>query len=720
MPVNVTKVDGKLTFGLSSGGLATAMSSLDNDKLWIGWPGISSDELTSVEKSTITRKLREYGCVPVFLTNEQVKNFYEGYANDTIWPLFHYFQSFAKFDNNYWQAYLAVNKIYARVVTRYADPKATIWVHDYHLMLLPQMLRKSLPKSTIGFFLHVPFPSFEVFRLVPERKEILQGLLGANLVGFHTYDYARHFMSSVLRTLGYDNHNGTIELNDRTVVTDAFPIGIDYQKFTQSQQDTVTKKEIKTLEEHYRDKQIILCVDRLDYSKGIPNRLRAYEDFLEQNKRFHKKVVLVMIAVPSRIEVQTYKDLRDTVEQTVSRINGKYATLDWAPISYQFRNIPFELLVALYVKAAVALVTPLRDGMNLVAKEYVACKQKTSGVLILSELAGAADELQEAIRVNPNDPSSIVNALKAALTMPVREQKKRMRDMQQRISHYTVQRWANDFIMQLSNAAKSNSTIKVLNQSEKSEMVDAFRQAKTRSIFLDYDGTLMNFVTTSDPLKAMPSKTLLRLLRTLATMPNTELHIVSGRTREALESWFGKLPVTLVAEHGSWVKQQGEWSQSTFSFREYKRRLRPVLDRYAERTPGAFIEEKDFALVWHYRNTPPELAYARNSSLRHELNSLITDSDVGVFDGNKIIEIKPRAAEKGSIVNELLESAPAEFIMCAGDDYTDEDMFAAPGDAAYTIKVGPGKTRARFRVGSVEKFLDLLRALTVAAPRKAK
>jgi trehalose 6-phosphate synthase/phosphatase len=305
--------------------------------------------------------------------------------------------------------------------------------------------------------------------------------------------------------------------------------------------------------------------------------------------------------------------------------------------------------------------------------------------------------------------------------MPLKQQRQRMRNMQKRISHYTVQRWASDFIGQLGEAAQTRSdNAQIVSPGEREEIVQHFQKARERAIFLDYDGTITNFVNTPSPDGAKPSRRLTHLLRNIATLPNTRLHIVSGRTREALESWFGTLPVTLVAEHGSWIKQHGEWSQTLFSFRDAKALLLPLLERYAERTPGAFIEEKDFALVWHYRTVKPELAYARNSNLRHDVQALITDTDVGIFNGNKIIEIKPHSAQKGTVVSELLESEPADFILCAGDDYTDEDMFAALADAAYTIKVGPGKTQARFRVGSVEKLVDILQSLASLEPNKTR
>jgi trehalose 6-phosphate synthase/phosphatase len=492
-------------------------------------------------------------------------------------------------------------------------------------------------------------------------------------------------------------------VGDRVVSADAFPIGIDYNKFTSALDDPAVTAETDLLNDHYRDKRIILSVDRLDYSKGIPNRLRAFEEFLQQNPEYHKKVSLVVIAVPSRVEVQAYKNLRDTIEQMVSRINGTYATVDWTPISYQFKNIPFEQLVALYKKADVALVTPLRDGMNLVAKEYIACKQATPGVLVLSEFAGAADELQEAILINPNNLDAVVGAIKQALSMPEKQQKQRLLPMQRRISQYTIQRCAK-------NVQKDRNS-KLLTTASRRKIVTAFQQAKHRALFLDYDGCLVELIDSPDPAEATPPDDIMEMLGQFANLPNTSLFIISGRTKVALQSWFADLPVTLIAEHGSWIRQGQEWVQKQHLFGHYREQLRTILQQFMERTPGSYLEEKEFSLVWHYRNVSPELAYARNASLRHELNTILpTDSEVGVFSGNKIIEIKPRSIRKGSIVTELLRSNPSDFVLCAGDDYTDEDMFQALPNA-YTLKVGYDETSAHYQVGSVKKLRILLEML---------
>jgi len=714
LPVSVSKQDGELVFKPSSGGLATAMASLSEegtDNLWIGWPGISSDDLTPAEKATITRKLQTYNCAPVFLTREQISLFYEGYANDTLWPLFHYFESLTQYNKTYWTAYKEVNELYKKAVVKYADPQASIWIHDYHLMLLPKLLRISMPDSTIGFFLHIPFPSYEIFRQLPNRQEILQGLLGANLVGFHTYGYARHFLGSVQRILGIDNSRGSVVMADRLVKIDAFPIGIDYEKFVDALDDKQTLEEMAILEQHYEGQKIILSVDRLDYTKGIMKRLEAFEKFLKHNPSYHKKVVLVVVAVPSRIEVESYKDLRDVIEKAISRINGAYGSVAWTPISYQFRNLPFEQIVALFAKSDIALITPLRDGMNLVAKEYVASKQRTAGVLILSEMAGAVDELPEALPINPNDIDSIVTAIKTALKMPKKEQRERLKSMQRRLSLYTVQRWAADFIHELnrSKQAQMQQNNKLLRPDTEKKIVKLFKQSKKRLILLDYDGTLRNFV--SNPDRATPSKTVMELLTSLAHLPNTQVCIISGRPRKTMEEWFGHLPIAMAAEHGAWMKYDGEWSQQQVSLHEHKKTIMPILEHYAERTPGAHIEEKDFAIVWHYRNVPAELAHARNDSLRYELSQLLAGGDIGIYNGAKIIEIKPRSVQKGAVAEDLTAMHAADFILCIGDDYTDEDMFRALPEEAYTIKIGLGDTRARFQMTSVTNVLQLLRKL---------
>lgn len=720
LPVTVSKENGKLSFSPSSGGLATAMSSLKTGEkaLWIGWPGINDEELSGSEKKKIVKELEKYNCIPVFLSEDQVENFYEGYSNEGIWPLFHYFQGLAEFDENNWKHYQEVNELFAQIVAKNASSEATIWVHDYHFMLLPKMIRQKLKKASIGFFLHIPFPSFEVFRLLPNRKEILQGLLGADLIGFHIYDYVRHFNSSVARTLGSKTNNGSITHEGRLVKADAFPIGIDYKKFEKAATSTSVKNEIKLLDSHYGNKKLILSVDRMDYSKGIARRLVIFEKFLSENPRYHKKVTLVVIAVPSRTEVRAYQNLRDIIERGISKINGTYATSDWMPVSYQFQNLPFNKLVGLYVRSEIAMVTPLRDGMNLVAKEYLASKQGKPGVLILSELTGAVDELSESLVINPNDTNAGVTAIKQALAMPSAQKRSRLKVMQRRLSIYDIHRWADDFLEQLKVSSKPpvEQNIKIIDSQTQEEIAKNYQNAKKRLIILDYDGTLRVFAKNHDADAVEPKKYVVNLIKNLASNIKNDLYIISGRPKKTLEDWFGETEANLVAEHGFWMKEKGSWKRQKSDNMNFKDAARRIMEKYEERTPGAEIEEKHSSLVWHFRKVTPELAYVRSIGLSHDLRDALAGSSASVYNGNKIVEVKPRHINKGSIVENLAARTGYNFIICCGDDYTDEDMFRALAkyNGAYSVKVGTGETVARHQVKEVEDVLEILRLLQKA------
>lgn len=717
LPVSVSKVDGKLVYEASSGGLATAMSSLEaGEKIWIGWPGIDADLLSDEEKESIKVELEKQGCFPVFLTATEVSLYYEGYANNTLWPLFHYFQNVAEYANEYWEMYKTVNEKFADTTAAVVTDNAKVWIHDYHFMLLPAMLRAQLSSATIGFFLHIPFPSFEIFRLLPQRKELLNGLLGADVIGFHLYDYAQYFLESCRRLLGTPSDRGTITHDGRSIKVSSYPIGVDYDKFRKQLKNVDTVETMRNLGNSYGKQKLILSIDRLDYSKGIPERLEAFRLLLEQHPEHRGNITLLMVAVPSRTEVYAYQQLRDEIEKQVSRINGTYGTVDWAPISYQFQNRPFSEIVALYARADVMLVTPIRDGMNLVAKEYIASK-KSDGVLILSEMAGAIDELPEAISINPNNTESVYKAVHRALTMPASEQKTRLIAMQKRIRVATVQNWGKEFMNDLENvAAQEDTPHHQLSITQQQHITTRYAKASKRLIILDYDGTLRNFVKTPSPLAAAPTLRIRAALKTLTDQPNTTVAIVSGRTKRALTSWFVGLPLVLAAEHGAWKRYGRSWRQIDSNFKKDKKRIRTVMESYTSRTHGAKIEEKDHAIVWHYVNVEPATAFKRANELLHELTELLADSDLSVHEGRNIIEVKPDTANKGDVVRELHNAYGADFILCAGDDYTDEAMFHELRSApeAITIKVGPGDTAAHQRVQKPAQLLDLLEALPTA------
>jgi len=714
LPVSVSKVNGRLHFSQSTGGLATGVSSVSKsrDSVWVGWPGISSDELTAKDKVEITKELKKYKCHPIFLSKGDVENYYSGYCNATIWPLFHYFTKMTAYEPVYWESYKKVNALFYKEIKQFINDDAQIWVHDYQLMLLPQLIRDKNKEALIGFFLHTPFPSFEIFRLLPERTEILKGLLGASLIGFHTYDYVSHFLTSVTRTVGYENNLGTIDVDGRFVQTDAFPIGIDYDKFAREPKKQKVKKLVKSFDVFDNHKKIILTVDRSDYSKGIPARLDAFELFLRQNPKYLDKVIMILLAVPSREDVGAYQELRETIEQKVSRINGHYSTVDWSPIVYRHQAVPFNELSALYSKADVMLVTPLRDGMNLVAKEYVATHHKSDGVLVLSEMAGVASELTEAIQVNPNDSQMVANAIVQALEMPTKEQKVRMKAMQERISDYTISRWADDYIQELeSSKSKQLSHPKKLQQKDIKQLEKDYMSANKRLILLDYDGTLKSFVASPSKTLARPTYKVRSVIKRLTSDKRNRVMIVSGRPKNVLETFFNDKGLGLVAEHGGWIFDAGSWVKSSVTSKKWKKRVKPILEQYASRTPGALVEEKDFSLVWHYRKVSPDLAYVRKEELKMELLGMLGDGEIDVFEGQKVVEVKPRSMHKGAIVTELLSQEKWDFILSIGDDYTDEDMFRTLPDRAYTVHVGSGNTDARYQLDSVNEVVELLQNL---------
>jgi len=714
LPVSVVEKDGELAFIQSVGGLATGLSSLTTPTKthWIGWPGIASDGFTPESQAQVDHQLDRMACSPVHLSSEDVQQYYLGFSNETIWPLFHYFNLYCRFDQANWEAYVRVNRAFFDQVCRTYEPGDTIWIHDYQLMLLPEMIRAHFPEASIGFFLHIPFPSFELLRLLPWREEVLRGMLGADLIGFHEYDYARHFFSSVSRILGHEQHLSNIAFNNRIVRADAFPMGINYERFSESMKEPSVQAAVKKLEkQNPLARRLIISVDRLDYTKGITNRLEAFDAFLRAYPEYKRKVKLVVVAVPSRDEVGQYIELRERLELLTGHINGEHATIDWTPIAYMYRSLPFEELAALYSMAEVALITPLRDGMNLVAKEFLATNSQleTQGVLILSEMAGAASELSEAVVINPNSRDEIVKALRTALEMPQKERKRKNALMQDRIGRCNVGQWASDFLHSLEEikAVQEDMAMKKLTAKAKTQLVTTYSQAKKRLFFLDYDGTLIGFFP--NPESASPDERLVEIIDRLSADHRNEVVIISGRDKQTLTRWLGTLDVNLVAEHGAFLRHRGSgWMVRETLPTTWKDMIRPVMDRYVDRTPGSFVEEKSYSLVWHCRRCDPDLARLRTHELRDALISLTTNMEIGVFEGSKIIEVKNIGINKGAAADIWLGSRQHDFVFAAGDDYTDEDMFSVLPETAYSFKLGQGASNAKYQLMGPDSLRALL------------
>ena len=456
LPVSITKLDDGFQYQPSAGGLATGLRSFHKPEkdLWIGWPGSEFED--EADQNQLRKDMKAQGMVPIYLTENQIEDFYEGFSNKTIWPLFHYFKQYTEYNPHFWEVYYQVNKQFCEEIIKYAEPEDEFWIHDYQLMLLPQMLREHFPNATIGFFLHIPFPSYEMFRSLPWRNEIVHGILGADLVGFHTFDYVRHFMSTSSKITGHENRLGHINHNGRIIDVDAFPMGIDFDKFSKSIYKPETIREAINLRNQLGQQKLILSIDRLDYSKGILQRFEAFDLFLEKYPQYREQVSLITVLVPSRARVEQYKMLKEAIDEYVGRINGKYSTMGWTAVYYFYRPLPFETLTALYYTSDIALITPFRDGMNLIAKEYVACKVDGRGVLILSEMAGASKEMTEAISINPNDIEGIAESLREAMEMSEDEKQRRIEVMQKRLKRYNVVSWAQLFIKRLNEIREVN------------------------------------------------------------------------------------------------------------------------------------------------------------------------------------------------------------------------------------------------------------------------
>lgn len=698
----------------SPGGVATGLKSLPagGEQLWIGWPGVAADGLDETMKAEIGRNLAAEHCYGVHLSQQQVDGFYYGFCNKTIWPLFHYFTQFTSYDRSLWESYRDVNRIFCGAVAERMGAEDTVWIHDYQLMLLPQMVRQTVPGARIGFFLHIPFPSFEIFRLLPQRGELLQGILGADLVGFHTYDYARHFLSTASKLSGLEHYMGRLTLGSRLVKVDAFPMGIDYKRYSQAPAMPAVQEEMASVRKASAGCRLIVSIDRLDYTKGILQRVEAFEAFLGQYEQYRGKVKLLLLAVPSRTDVADYAALREQVERLVSKVNGQFSAMDWVPIQYHYRAVPFETLCAFYATGDIALVTPIRDGMNLIAKEYLAARTDETGVLILSEMAGAASELGEALIVNTNDRQEVVEAIRKAIEMPVEEQRRRNKAMQRRLRRYDISRWASDFMVALAETVEASKSLRTIRfaRTDMEAMVEAYESARRRLLLLDYDGTLLEF--TSQPELALPDEELVGLLDHLCSEKRNTVVMMSGRDRESLERWLGGLDVGLVAEHGAWQKLGGEaWKVADGAVGDWKETVRQVMDLYADRTPGAAVEEKDFSLVWHYRRADAALARMRLAELKAAILHLTQNQNLGISEGHRILEVRSASVNKGTVAQAIVAHNGWDFILAAGDDYTDEDMFRALPAWSYSFKIGYGGSAARFSVDGVRQFRAILEEL---------
>ncbi len=712
LPVKITEENEHYKLTPSEGGLATGLGSIyrEGENIWIGWPGLEVEE--EDRRLEIEQQLASLSLVPVYLSADEIKGYYEGFSNEVLWPIFHYLSTYAKFDYQNWLSYVEVNKKFAKVVLEHLEDGDTIWVHDYQLLLVPGLVRLEREDVSIAFFNHIPFPSQELFRHIPWREELLKGMLGADLLGFHTFDDVRHFISAATHLLPVHVDSNRLLVENRMVFAEPFPMGMDSEKFSRLGKSPEVLDHIQRLKQGYEGQKLILSIDRLDYSKGIIQRLKAFELLLEKNPEYLEQIVLYMVVVPSRDTVPQYKQLKDEIDRLVGHINARFRTFHWHPIAYFYHGYPIEIISALYNMADVCLVTPMRDGMNLVSKEYVASRNDNSGVLILSEMAGASNELNDALIVNPNNISQVRKALIQALNMPDDEMASRMKAMREVVFKFNVHHWVRIFMERLSwvKNFQQSSKANLVKATVKQSIIEQYKSAKKRLFLLDYDGTLVGFKKDID--EASPDAHLYELLDYFNDNPANNVVIISGRKHTTLQHWFAGKSYGLVAEHGAWTKlNSDEWEQKPGLSTAWKEDVIKLMEDYTDKTPGSFIEEKSYSLAWHYRKVQKGLGSLRANELMDNLQYQLNAFGLKMLDGDNVVEVKNGDVNKGRATLNILHDQAYDFILAIGDDRTDEDTFKALPEGAISIKVGSNVSAARYYLQSQPEVIRLLEAL---------
>ncbi|KAH6837279.1 trehalose-6-phosphate synthase [Perilla frutescens var. hirtella] len=689
---------------ISAGGLVSALLGVKEfEARWIGWPGINVPD--EIGQSVLTRALAEKRCIPVFLDEKIVHQYYNGYCNNILWPLFHYLglpqedrlATTRSFQSQF-EAYKEANKMFADVVNRHYEEGDVVWCHDYHLMFLPKYLKEYNSEMKVGWFLHTPFPSSEIHRTLPSRSELLRAVLAADLVGFHTYDYARHFVSACTRILGLEGTPEGVEDQGRITRVAAFPIGIDSERFIRALEVPKVQDHIKELKERFSGRKVMLGVDRLDMIKGIPQKILAFEKFLEENEDWRDKVVLLQIAVPTRTDVPEYQKLTSQVHEIVGRINGKFGTLTAVPIHHLDRSLDFQALCALYSVTDVALVTSLRDGMNLVSYEFVACQDSKKGVLVLSEFAGAAQSLGAgAILVNPWNITEVAAAIDQALKMPPEEREKRHRHNFEHVTTHTAQQWAEFFVSELNDTViEAQQRIrKVPPQLVVSDAVRRYLQSNNRLLILGFNAALTEPIDTperrGDQIKEMELKLHPALKEPLAMLcrdPNTTIVVLSGSERSVLDKNFSGYDMWLAAENGMFLRStKGEWMTTMPEHlnMDWVDSVKQVIEYFTERTPRSNFERRDTSLLWNYKYADVEFGRLQaRDMLQHLWTGPISNSSVDVVQGSRSVEVRAVGVTKGAAIDRILGEivhskaicSPIDYVLCVGHFLgKDEDIY---------------------------------------------
>lgn len=688
------------TFSMSSGGLVSAIKGLDSTKVGYDfeWMGILTDDIDLNDVNNLkTIASGNLPCHPIIVHLDKYDNYYNNYCNNVLWPLFHYERNMVRHDPKGWEAYQEVNELVAEGVLKEAKNDDIIWIHDFQLLLVPGIIKEKRPDLKLGFFLHIPFPSSEIFRELPQRKEILLSLGKCDLVGFHDLSYLNHCRSSFQRVLG------EIPSNDK--MWGVYPISIDVDHFQHLATTEQTKEFIQKYKTHKKDVKWILGVDRLDYIKGIPLKLRAFRTFLKRFPEEVGKVQLVQVVIPSRTDVPQYKELKQEIEQLVSGINGEFGSPAYMPIYYLYHSVSEAELSALYQLSETLMITSRRDGMNLVSLEYIMSQtDKNPGLILLSEFTGAHSTLSYAMSINPWNIQDTALKIKEAIHHPEVKRREEIDAMKNFLRKYTSSDWAKVFLRDLVLERKIEDTVLPMPLSGRFPWMEEMKDKKVL-FFCDLDGTLAPI--SSFPQNVRLDGSTVEILQEISKNKNCEFVVVSGRDKEFLEEQFidRNFDFALAACHGAYSYSPEEHSWHTLIPHDsikWKEKVKEVLELYTVRSPGSFIEDKGHGMTWHYRNSPEEFSDFLANKLFFELEEILTGQPVRVSRGKKIIEIRSVHANKGYFVQQWIQGliAKPDIVVAIGDDSTDEDMFSilqeTKGITPYCIKVGKEDTNAHY------------------------
>ncbi|PWN53944.1 hypothetical protein IE53DRAFT_309331 [Violaceomyces palustris] len=640
--------------------------------------------------------------VPVWLESKVAHGHYEGYSKTTLWPLFHYLlwqdvhSERQKWEDYSWEAYYAANEAFAQRIASEYRPGDLVWIHDYHLLLVPAMLRKLVPDAHIGLFVHAPFPSSEVFRCLPKRKEILEGMLGADLACFQAFSYSRHFLSSCIRVCGFEAASNSVESYNGHITNISYnPIGIDSAKIARDSSAEGVLPKIQAIREMYKGKKILIGRDKLDVVRGVIQKLQAFHKFLAEYPEWRNKVVLIQVTAPA---LNDSPKLEREVSELVSHINGEFGSLSFTPVHHYHQIIERDEYFALLSVADLALITSVRDGMNTTSMEYIICQERfNKSPLILSEFTGTAGRMRSAIQVNPWNIYGVAKAINYGLTLSPAEKAARHDQLYHQVVMHTSHTWAASLAKQLLVRLLSEHSAHFTPPLDRVAMVERYHAARKRLLLLDYDGTLTPIV--KNPEAAVPSKKLLEALEVLSKDEKNIIYIISGRDGQFLSKHLGHLTrIGFSAEHGGFVKEAGEteWHNLTEELdMTWMRDIRSVFEYFTERTSGSVIEQKKSSITWHYRNADPDYGSFQAKECQALLENLTTHNKlaVEVLVGKKNLEVRPLAVNKGEIVKRILyNNCDAEFVFCAGDDKTDEDMFKTLVQLSPSNKDGPSSS----------------------------